>query len=128
MTTATRRNPKSWLVRIFSVVELGLPSATRKAALRDLRRAAQIWDALHDPAADFAYWEIERTAPWLDRESELMLMREPVGVRVRAARIVRDEIGQRPVATSYRKRIPEKYLRDVIARAEERLAVDRPVW
>ena len=97
-------------------------------ALTEFRRAAAIWDTLQDPTADFAHWEIERTAPWLNKEGELLLLSKPVGVRVRAVRIVRDEIGQRPVAKSYRRQVPQQYLRGVIARAEEKLAVDRPVW
>ena len=97
-------------------------------ALTEFRRAAAIWDSLQDPMADFAHWEIERTAPWLNKEGELLLLSKPVGVRVRAARIIRDEIGERPVAKSYRSQVPQQYLRGVIARAEEKLAVDRPVW
>ena len=97
-------------------------------SLAEFRQAAAIWDTLQDPAADFAHWEIERTAPWLNKEGELLLLSKPIGVRVRAARIVRDEIGQRPVAKSYRRQVPQEYLRGVIARAEEKLAVDRPVW
>ena len=99
-----------------------------KNALEDFRCAANIWDALQDPTADFAHWEIERTAPWVEGEAEQLLMCEPVGVRVRAARIVTNEIQKRPVATSHRERVPQPYLRGVIARAHEKLAVDRPVW
>lgn len=97
-------------------------------ALDDFRQAAEIWDAIQDPSADFAHWEIERTAPWIENEAEQLLMCEPVGVRVRAVQIVNDALGQRPVAKSHRNQVPEEYLRGVIAQAREKLAVDRPVW
>ena len=38
-------------------------------ARADFERSAAIWDALKDPAADVAYWELERNAPWMDRET-----------------------------------------------------------
>ena len=97
-------------------------------ALTDFRRAAKIWDDLEDPTADFAHWEIERTATWVDKETKLLLAREPVGVRVRAARIVRNETAERPVGRSHRKKLPRDYLRGVISRAKEQCVVDRPAW
>ena len=97
-------------------------------ALADFRRAAKIWDDLKDPAADFAHWEIERTATWVDKETKLLLVREPVGVRVRAARIVRNETAERPVGRSHRKKLPRDYLRGVISRAKEQYVMDRPAW
>ena len=97
-------------------------------ALADFRRAVKIWDELKDPTADFAHWEIERTATWVDKETEPLLTREPVGVRVRAARIVRDETAKRPVGRSQRKKLPLEYLRGVIGRAQEQYVMDRPAW
>ena len=97
-------------------------------ARADFEQSAAIWDALKDPAADVAYWELERNAPWMDRETGLALMREPVGVRVRAARIVATEAARRPVGRSQRKNVPRKYLDDVICRAREQLVRDRPAW
>ena len=97
-------------------------------ALTDFRRAAKIWDDLEDPTADFAHWEIELTATWVDKETKLLLAREPVGVRVRAARIVRNETAERPVGRSHRKKLPRDYLRGVISRAKEQCVVDRPAW
>ena len=97
-------------------------------ALTDFRQAAKIWDDLEDPMADFAHWEIERTATWVDKETELLLRREPVGVRVQAARIIKDETAERPVGRSHRKKLPRDYLRGVINRAKEQCVVDRPVW
>ena len=100
----------------------------KKKALKDFRRAAMIWGDLQDPTADSAHWEIERTAEWVDREAEKLLMHEPVGVRVRAARIVRDDIEPRPIAKSHRRQLPKHYLRGVIAQAKENLAVEQPIW
>ena len=97
-------------------------------ALTDFRRAAKIWDGLEDPTADFAHWKIERTATWVDKETELLLTREPVGVRVRTARIVRNETAELPVGRSHRKKLPRNYLRGVISRAREQCVVDRPAW
>ena len=98
-------------------------------ALRDFGQAARIWDELHDPAADFAHWEIERLeAPWMDRETEALLVREPVGVRVRAARIVTEDTEQRPVGRSYRRKLPRMYLQGAISRARAKLATDQPAW
>ena len=97
-------------------------------ARADFQQAAGIWDVLEDPAADFAHWEIERNAPWMDRETERLLMQEPVGVRVRAARIVGTETTERPVGRSHRRKLPRKYLDGVISRAREELVRDRPAW
>ena len=94
----------------------------------DFEQAAKIWDDLEDPAADSAYWEIERNASWIDRETRPVLMRESVGVRVRAARIVGTETAQRPVGRSHRNRVPRRYLDGVIRRAREQLVRDRPAW
>ena len=100
----------------------------KEKAQKDFGRAAKIWDDLQDPTADFAHWEIERTAPWVGKEIEQLLLREPVGVRVRAARIVRDGTKQRPVGRSSRSKLPRGYLKDVIRRARGQFVVDRPAW
>ena len=97
-------------------------------ALEDLQHAAKIWDDLEDPAADIAYWEIERNASWMDRETRSVLMREPVGVRVRAARIVGTVMAQRPVGRSHRQKVPRNYLDNVIGQAREQFVRDRPTW
>jgi hypothetical protein len=97
-------------------------------AMVDFRCAAEIWDALDDPDADLANWEIERTAEWLDQEALRVLAAEPVGVRVRVARIVRERAAGRRVATAKRAKLPEKYLRDIVGEAREQLAVERPEW
>ena len=100
----------------------------KENALADFRRAAKIWDNLEDPTADFARWEIERAATWVDRETELLLTREPVGVRVRVARIVKNETAARPVGRSHREKLSQNYLRGLISRAKREYAVDRPAW
>ena len=98
-------------------------------ALTDFKQAAKVWDDLEDPTADFAHWAIERRdAPWMDSETEQFLTRELVGVRVRAARLVRDETAERPVGRSQRQKLPRDYLRGVIKRAREQCVVDRPAW
>ena len=97
-------------------------------ALTDFQRAAKIWDDLEDPTADFAHWEIERTAKWMDKATERLLAPEPVSVRVRAARIVRNETAERPVGRSHRGKLPRDYLRGVIIRAKEQCVVDQPAW
>ena len=97
-------------------------------ALADFRRAAEIWDALGDPAADLAHWEIERRADWVDKEAQQILDVEPVGVRVRVARMVRERSAGRRVAAAKRAKLPEKYLRDLVREAQEQLAVERPEW
>ena len=97
-------------------------------AQADFEEAAKIWVGLEDPAADLAYWEIEGNAPWMDRDSRLVLMREPDGVRVRAARIIVAEAAGRPVGRSHRMKLPRTYLDDVISRARERLVRDQPAW
>jgi len=96
-------------------------------ALADFRRAAEIWDALDDPAADLAHWEIERRADWIDREAHQIMDAEPVGIRVRVARMVRERSAGRR-ASAKRAKLPEKYLRDLVREAHERLAVERPEW
>ena len=100
----------------------------KEKAQKDFQRAAKIWDDLQDPTADLAHWEIERTAEWVDREAQKLLLCEPVGVRVRAVRIIRDEIEQRPAAKSQRKQLPQQYLKAVIVKAKEKLALDRLLW
>ena len=97
-------------------------------ALADFQQAAKIWDALGDPAVDSANWEIERTASWVDRDVELLLRHQPVGVRVRVAQMVRDGAAERQPATSQRARLPETYLRALIRNAREQLTVERPTW
>ena len=97
-------------------------------ARADFEQAAKIWEVLEDPAADSAYWEIEQTAPWMDRETERLLLNEPAGVRVRAARIVGDATAERPVGRAHRGKLPRKYLDGVISRAREQLVRDRPAW
>lgn len=97
-------------------------------AFADFRRAAEIWDALGDPAADLAHWEIERRADWMDKEAQQILDIEPVGVRVKVARMVRDRSAGRRVAAAKRAKLPEKYLHDLVREARERLAVERPEW
>ena len=97
-------------------------------ARTDLLAAAEIWDLLEDPMADIAHWEILRTATWLDGEAKRTFGREAVGVRVRAARIVNAETARRPVGRSHRQKLTRHYLKDVIDRAREQLAVDRPAW
>ena len=97
-------------------------------AQTDFLTAAEIWDRLGDPTADVAHWETLRVMAWVDGEARHMLECEPVGVRVRAARIVNDETARRPVGRSHRRKLPREYLRGVIARAREQLAVDQPVW
>ena len=94
----------------------------------DMVRAAEIWDGLDDPAADVANWEIARTADWMDRDTERVLREVPIAVRVRAAQLIGEETAGRPVQRAQRRRLPEQYLRGVIRRAKERVAVDRPVW
>lgn len=105
-----------------------IASRDSDGALTDFKQAAKIWDDLEDPTADFAYWEIEQNAPWMDKETKLLLMREPVGVGVRAARIVGTETAGRPVGRSHRQRLPRRYLDGVISRATEQLVRDRPAW
>ena len=100
----------------------------KEKAQEDFGRAAKIWDDLQDPTADLAHWEIERTATWIDKETESVLTSEHVGVRVRAIRIVRVETEQRPVGRSSRSKLPRGYLKDVIRRAREQFVVDRPAW
>ena len=100
----------------------------KERAQEDFRQAAKIWDDLQDPTADFAHWEIERPATWMDKETERLLISEHIGVRVRAIRIVRDETGKRPVGRSSRNKLPRGYLKDVIRRAKEQFVVDRPAW
>ena len=98
-------------------------------ALEDFRQAARIWDQLHDPTADFAHWEIARLgAKWMDRETEALLEREPVGVMVRAARIVSEATANRAPGRSYRGKLPRKYLRGAISRARAELATHQPAW
>ena len=97
-------------------------------ARTDFSAAAKIWDHLEDPMADIAHWEIQRVATWVDSEAKGILDCEPVGVRVRAARIVDDETARRPVGQSHRRKLPRQYLQDVINRAREQLAVDQPAW
>ena len=100
----------------------------KRKAMADFSAAARIWEELKDPAADVAHWEIERSADWMDKEAKRLLARELVGVRVRAVRIVRDELVARPDGRSHRRKLPQAYLQGVISRAKERYAVDRPVW
>ena len=100
----------------------------KEKALNDFQQAANIWDNLKDPTADFAQWEIERTEPWVDKEVERLLAGEPVGVRVRAARIIREETTGRRVARSHREGLSQHYLRGIISQAKERWAVEQPVW
>jgi len=100
----------------------------RTNARADFKRAAEIWELLDDPAADSAYWEMERNAPWMDRETERLLLQETVGVRVRAARIVGNETAERTVGRAHRGKLPRKYLDGVISRAREQLVRDRPAW
>ena len=99
-----------------------------KKALADFKAAARIWDELEDPAADTAHWEIERNADWMDKETNRLLERELFGVRVRAVRIVRDELVARPQGTSYRRKLPRAYLEGVIRQAKEQYVVDQPEW
>ncbi len=99
-----------------------------KKALADFTAAVRIWDELEDPAADMAHWEIERNAAWMDKETKRLLAVEPIGVRVRVARIVRDEMAARRQGTSYRRRVPRAYLDGVIGRAKEQYVVDQPEW
>ncbi len=96
--------------------------------MADFRRAAEIWDALDDPAAALAHWEIERSVEWLDKDVLQVLEAESVGVRVRVARMVRERAAERRVATAKRAKLPEKYLRDLVREALEQLAVERPEW
>ena len=107
-------------------VRAALGDAT--AARADFERAAEIWDDLADPAADLAYWEVKRRAPWMEKDIQTLLAREPVGVRVRAARIVEAETAERPAGRSHRRKLPSKYLNDVISRASDQLVRDRPAW
>ena len=97
-------------------------------ALVDFRAAAGIWDNLQDPAADVAHWEVERTAAWMDKETRLLLAAEPVGIRVRATRIVNDELAARPAGRSRRRKIPQGYLRGIINRAKKQYVLDQPKW
>jgi hypothetical protein len=96
--------------------------------MADFRRAAEIWDALEDPNGDLAHWEIERRADRLDRDALRLLDPEPVAVRVRVARGVREPATGRPTAKAKRAKLPERYLRDLVREARERLAVERPEW
>ena len=57
-----------------------------------------------------------------------LLMQEPIGERVRAARIVGTEAAERPVGRSHRKKLPRQYLHGVISRATDQLVRDRPAW
>ena len=107
-------------------VRAALGDATN--ARTDFEQAGKIWDDLADPTADSAYWEIEGNALWIDTKNRPVLMREHVGVRVRAARIVGTETTQRPVGRSHRREVPRSYLDDVIRRAREQLVRDRPAW
>ena len=116
---------RAYLQRGRARAELG----QRERSHEDLARAAEIWDGLDDPAADVAHWEIARTtADWMDRDAERVLREVAIDVRVRAAKIIAEETAARPVQMAQRRRLPEQYLRGVISRARERVAVDRPVW
>ena len=71
---------------------------------------------------------INEPRTWVDRETELLLTREPVGVRVRVARIVKNETAARPVGRSHREKLSQNYLRGLISRAKREYAVERPAW
>ena len=94
----------------------------------DFRRAAEIWDDLEDPTADFAYWEIERRGPWIDDATARLLGAQPVGVRVRAARMIKDGVAGRGPARSQRAALPEAYVRGRIAEAGDRSVKERSRW
>ena len=131
LTTKTGEDAQKSEIMARAYLQRGKVRADRgdkDDALADLQLAAEIWDNLEDPTADFAHWEIERAAIWMDKATERLLTREPVGVRVRAARIVSDDIRKRPAGRSYRKDLPEDYVRGAISRAREQYAIDRPAW
>ena len=131
LTTETGEDAQKSEIMARAYLQRGKVRADRgdkDDALADLQLAAEIWDNLEDPTADFAHWEIERAAIWMDKATERLLTREPVGVRVRAARIVSDDIRKRPAGRSYRKDLPQDYVRGAISRAREQYAIDRPAW
>ena len=97
-------------------------------AIADYRRAAEIWDGLSDPMADVAHWEIERRAEWVTEGTKRLLRSEPVGVRVRVARLVRDGRAEHSFARSARQELPEEYLRGLIWEARKVFARERPKW
>ena len=99
-----------------------------KASIEDFRKAAEIWDALDDPSADLANWEIEKSANWLDKDALGVIGREPVAIRVRVAQMVRERVAARPTATAKRPKLPEQYLRDLVRQAKEKVAIERPDW
>ena len=78
----------------------------QKNAITDFRSAASIWDHVEDPTADFAHWEIERTGAWMDEPTARLLGAQPVGVRVRAARMIKEGMAGRGVARSQRAALP----------------------
>jgi hypothetical protein len=96
-------------------------------AAADFREAAAIWGALDDPAADLANWELERVADTLDRDTLRQLEAEPVAIRVRVARLVRDRSAGRKAAAK-RMKLTHQYLQGLIREAREQLAVERPAW
>ena len=116
---------RAYLQRGRARAELG----QRQRSHEDLARAAEIWDGLDDPTGDVAHWEIAlATADWMDGDAQRVLKEVAIDVRVRAAKIIAEETAARPVQVAQRRRLPEQYLRGVISRAKERVAVDRPVW
>ena len=97
-------------------------------AQRDFQRAAEIWEWLDDPTADYARWEIERRAGWVRGEAESLLMSERVGVRVRVAQLVTRRGAGRGLVRARRADIPMDYLRGLIGEAAASLATEQPKW
>ena len=100
----------------------------RDKALADFRQAARIWDDLQDPTADDAHWEMERAGDWFDKRTELLLQEEPVGVRVRVARMAKEGQSARGEVRSQRATLPTNYVRGLIAKAREKLVKERARW
>ena len=97
-------------------------------AVADFERAAAIWSELEDPAAETAYWEIERVAAWIDSDAKRELNRLAAGVRVRVARKVREGEATRANVRSRRAKVPKEYLRALIREAKEQFVKERPKW
>ena len=105
------------------------PLGEEARALADFHRAAGIWHSLQDHyAADFADWEIEKKATYLDSGAVRLLETYPHDVRVRVAYLVKDSLQTRPVAMSQRSPLPDAFLLGLVPEARGLLATERPKW
>ena len=119
MNSAVRRGSSAYPTR--KSVETFRALAIRAAFRRDAVD-------LQDPTADDAHWEVERAGDWLDKGTELLLQEEPVGVRVRVARMAKEGQSARGDVRSQRATLPTNYVRGLIAKAREKLVKERARW